>query len=158
MAKIFIRTANTYGPRPKGLVCPEKGKAQQQFKDECDINVILKRFGITGKLPTNVAMPLQGDFSEVMDYHTAQTVMAHANQGFMRMPAEVRARFYNDAGLFVDFISDPNNAEDARKMGVALPEGWGAPPLAGTPQNAPEVPPAPSGGATPPNTPPAGQA
>ena len=50
----FMRTPYNYDTDEvsvdSGLVCPEPTLAQQQFKDEADINLILERFGRTGEL------------------------------------------------------------------------------------------------------------
>lgn len=99
--------------------CPSKTK--QSFKEECDINTIVRRFGLTGELPSNVRMPQYGDFEEVMDYHTAMNAIRAAQESFQAMPAEVRARFGNDPGRFVDFCSDEANREEARKLGLLRP-------------------------------------
>ena len=89
-----------------GLDCQDPTLAQQNFRDECDINTIVKRFGITGQLPENVRMPTYGDFLQVNDFHSAMNAVAAAGEAFDAMPADVRARFNNDPGAFVDFCSD----------------------------------------------------
>lgn len=120
---IFLRSSYNYdmdySSDRYALRCKDPTRAQQQFKEECDINTIVKRFGITGKLPENVKMPLQGDFAEVRDYQDALNKMIEADEAFMKMPAEVRERFQNDPGKFVDYVSNEENVEDARKWGLA---------------------------------------
>lgn len=103
-----------------GLVCSDPTLAQQQFKEESDINNILKQFNITGQLPQGVSMPQYGDFSEVTDYHTALNLVIKADDAFMALPAHVRARFNNDAGELVAFVSDPSNNEEAQKLGLTI--------------------------------------
>ena len=96
---------------------------QQSFKEDCDINTIVRRFGLTGQLPQDVRAPTYGDFTAVTDFHSAMNALREAQEAFMLMPAEVRERFRNDPGAFVDFCSDPANAEEARKLGlVDVPE------------------------------------
>lgn len=118
----FVRSAYNYdlaeASDASALTCPEPTRAQQQFIDECDINTIVRRFGITGQLPTDVRMPLQGDFTEVVDYQTAHNMLIAADAAFMQMPAEVRKRFNHDAAAFVDFCSDPANRDEAIKLGL----------------------------------------
>jgi len=97
------------------------GKTIQSSKDEADINTIVKRFGLTGQLPQNVRVPLNADFDGVFDFQTAMNTINDAQRAFMAMPAEVRKRFGNDPGEFVDFVSDPKNQEEAVKLGIALP-------------------------------------
>lgn len=104
-----------------GLYCDDPSLAQQSGKEDADINVIVKRFGITGQLPTNVNMPMSMDFEGIFDYHTAMNLITSAQQGFMEMPADIRSEFNNDPGAFVDFVSKPENRERAEKLGLVLP-------------------------------------
>lgn len=91
---------------------------QQQFKEECDINTIVKRFGLTGELPENLNFPKSGDFTGVTDFHTAMNVVRRAEEEFMELPAELRSRFGNDPGTLLAFLEDPKNKEDAIKLGL----------------------------------------
>lgn len=122
---MFLRTAYNYDPdtvsRETGLECSDPSLAQQQFKDECDINVLLTRFAITGQLPSGVRAPQYGDFSAVTDYHSALNAVIEADRSFMEMPADIRSRFNNDPGAFVEFCSDPGNHDEAVKLGLVLP-------------------------------------
>lgn len=102
----------------------EPSKTKQSFAEECDINTIVKRFHLTGELPTNVRMPTYGDFTEIPDFHSAMNAIALAGEAFDRMPAEVRARFNNDPGAFVDFCSDPKNKAEAAKLGLIDADKW----------------------------------
>lgn len=103
------------------LKCEDPSLAVQSQKEESDINEIVRRFGLTGKLPENVRVPEYGDFVVVDDYQSALNVVRQAGEAFMQMPAEVRARFDNDAGKFVDFCNNPKNLEEARALGIANP-------------------------------------
>lgn len=94
---------------------------QQSFKDDADINVIVRRFGVTGQLPQDVRVPRYGDFTAAMDFHESMNLILEAQRAFMEMPSEVRSRFNNDPGSFVDFVSDPKNQDEARKLGIADP-------------------------------------
>lgn len=118
-----------------GLLCPEPTRAQQQFKDEVDINTIAKNFGMTGRLPENVRMPTYGDFGDVADYQTALNAARRAAHSFMQMPAEVRARFENDPQRFLEFCSDSANREEAAKLGLVA-----APPVPASVPPPPEAP------------------
>lgn len=107
--------------RETSLFCQEPTRAQQQFKEECDINTIVKNFGLTGEMPSNVRMPLSADFVETTSYQEALNQLIAADEAFLQYPAELRARFENDPGKFVEYVSDPKNVEDARKWGLARP-------------------------------------
>lgn len=150
--KFTLRCEGQYDPdeasNASGLSCPEPTLAQQQFKDDCDINTILERFAITGVLPQGVQAPQFGDFTDAMDYHSALNAVIAADQAFMALPASVRSRFNNDAGAFVEFCSDPANATEAEGLGLVVPRPGrgqatgqaGAAPAAGGTGDAPASP------------------
>lgn len=104
-----------------GLECTDKSLAVQSSAAECDINTIVKRFGLTGQLPVDVAMPKYEDFEAVWDFKSAMDMVAEAKNAFMRFPAVVRDRFRNDPNELIAFAADPGNLEEARKLGLAMP-------------------------------------
>jgi len=122
----FFRTAYNYDrdevSDATGLSCGEPTRTQQQFKEECDINTIVRRFGVTGQVPTTLAPPMQGDFLNAPDFRSAMDLIVAARESFMEQPSHVRARFHNDPAEFVDFCSNRDNLAEARKMGIAMPE------------------------------------
>lgn len=121
----FCRSAYNYdrdaASDESALKCEDPSRTQQSFAEECDINTICRRFGVTGMLPQNVAPVLDSQFHEIFDYQSALNVMRQADESFMMMPAHVRARFHNDAGEFVDFVSDEDNRAEAVKLGLVMP-------------------------------------
>jgi phage internal scaffolding protein len=120
---VFIRTPYNYDMSKvsdeTGLLCEDASLAVQNAKDESDINTIVRRFGLTGELPSDIQMPQSGDYTGVGDFHSAMNVVAKANQEFLRVPAEIRARFLNDPQRFSEFFNDPSNQEEAIKLGLA---------------------------------------
>lgn len=137
----FLRTAYNYdmndAGNESGLRCTDPTLAKQSFKDECDINKIVERFGLTGELPTNIAVPEYQDFTQIYDYHSALNAVAQANEAFEELPAKMRQRFQNDPETFVNFCTDPRNREELTRMGLLKPEDQLPLPVV------PEVPPAP---------------
>lgn len=102
-----------------GLACAVgSSMAKQSFAEEVDINTIVRRFGLTGELPSAVRMPEYGDYAGVSDFKTAMDALAVANEAFDAMPASVRARFHNNPDEFVNFCLDDKNIEEARKLGL----------------------------------------
>jgi phage internal scaffolding protein len=118
----FLRTPYNYDADKvsdeTGLSCPEPTLAQQNFKDESDINYIVRQFGITGELPGKPLSPQYGDFTGVLDYHSAVNAVLAAQDDFMELPAQMRARFDNDPAQLIDFLGDENNREEAIKLGL----------------------------------------
>ena len=94
----------------------------QSQSEDADINVLMARFKVTGQMPSNVRVPTFGDFTGVKDYQSALTALADAQDSFMQMPANVRARFENNPQLFVEFCSDRGNLAEMRALGLAVPE------------------------------------
>jgi hypothetical protein len=118
----FLRTPYNYDvdkvSDETGLLCPEPTLAQQNFKDECDINNIVRQFGLTGELPSQPLSPQYGDFTGVLDYHTAVNAVLAAQDQFMELPAQLRARFDNDPAKLIDFLDKQENREEATKLGL----------------------------------------
>lgn len=94
----------------------------QAHAEDADINVLMRRFGITGKMPDNPKIPTYGDFSQITDYRTALDAVRRAHEGFMEIPAPIRAQFDNDPQLFMEFCENPENLEAMRNMGLAKPK------------------------------------
>lgn len=121
----FFRTPYNYdrdaASDDSGLLCEDPSLAQQSMKDECDINNILARWVQTGELAGNPRTPSYGDFTGIGDYHTALNTVIAAQESFMALDAKLRARFHNDPGEFLDFVSNPDNLDEMRELGLAEP-------------------------------------
>jgi len=101
-----------------GLACKDATRAQQHHKDECDINTIMYRFGQTGQLPVNTLNGTYGDFSGVMDYHTAMNALIASEEQFDALPSKLRARFDNQPYKLIEFLNDPKNKDQAIELGL----------------------------------------
>lgn len=125
VTNVFLRTENNYdrdaASIAAGLKCMDETRTKQSFKEECDINTIMRKFNVTGQLPQNVHAPTYEDFSDVTDFHTAMNAIVAANESFDKMPAETRYRFNNDPQRFVEFCSDGGNRAEMIKMGLIPP-------------------------------------
>jgi len=123
MTKIFLRTEFNYDmdavSRETGLCCADDSLAVQSAKEETDINTIVRRFGLTGELPSDVDMPQSGDYAGVGDFHAAMNVVRKAQEEFLRVPADIRARFQNDPQKFTDFFNAEENQDEAIRLGLA---------------------------------------
>jgi len=118
----FLRTPYNYdtdaASNESGLHCEDASLAQQHFKDECDINNILRQFNITGLLPEAPLSPRYGDFTGIGDYHTALNQVIAAEDEFMSLPAQIRARFENDPSQLIEFLNNPENRNEAIDLGL----------------------------------------
>lgn len=120
---MFSRNGFNYDPdqasEATSWYSDQPSMTQQQFRDECDINTIVRQFGITGKLPEAVYQPTYGDFLVVEDFQGSLHAIQRATDSFMMLPANVRERFQNDPGKFVDFCSDPRNVAELKELHVS---------------------------------------
>ena len=126
MKTVFCRSPYNYdmdlASDKHGLDCKDDSLAQQQFKEDSDINTIVNRFMKSGVLPTPVNMPQYIDYEGVFDYQTAMNSVRAADEQFMRMDSKVRARFNNSPQEFLAFFADPANADEAIRLGLAVPK------------------------------------
>lgn len=122
----FLRTPYNYDMNEASNECgaPDFGEDRtiQSEKDNSDINVIVKRFGLTGQMPPNPRIPQFGDYTGINDFQTAMNVVREAQEAFLSLPAEIRSRFGNDPQAYLEFCSNPENAEQMVKLGLAVPK------------------------------------
>lgn len=118
----FLRTPYNYdqdqASEESGLLCSEQTLTKQSFKDECDINYIVKQFGVTGNIPVSPLEPSYGDFSGVSDYHSALNQINAANEAFMALPSKLRAKFDHDPNALLNFLNNESNRDEAIELGL----------------------------------------
>jgi len=131
----FISAYDNHDARSNetGLKCMDSSLTQQQFKEESDINTIVDRFMKTGHLPEPASMPQYVDYEGVFDFQSAMNVVRQADENFMRMDAKVRARFHNSPQEFLEFFANPDNADEAVRLGLAVPQAKESPPAVDVP-------------------------
>lgn len=113
--KFYERHAVRTAPRGESLT-------KQSFKDETDINGIMRRYQETGLIEhVKKYEGRYGDFSGIPDYQTALQKVIDAQEMFNSLPSSIRNRFQNDPGEFLAFATDPKNADALIEMGLAKP-------------------------------------
>lgn len=117
----------------------EADMADQSFKMDCDVNFIVQKYLKTGQithLAKNVGKYM--DVSEIPDLQTALTTVQKAQEAFDSLPAELRARFANSPVEMVNWLQDPQNDEEAIRLGLKVkidsPPGSESPAPAGDPK------------------------
>lgn len=97
----------------------DDGRTKQSFKDECDINKLLKKAATPNALAhlMKYPAPVYGEF-EGYDLLEAHRMVNKANHIFSELPSEVRNEFNGDALAFAKFASDPRNN---KRLGELLP-------------------------------------
>lgn len=96
-------------------------RTKQAFRDECDINNIMRRYEKDG-LIAHVARVngSYGDFTDPPSYQEALNKVISAQDMFMTLPAKLRFRFGNDPQQFLAFVQDEANAEEMYALGLAV--------------------------------------
>jgi hypothetical protein len=98
---------------------------RQEFRDECDINVLMSKYDahvIGGPGNLGPMVPVYFDFADLpQDLMSYMEFMSGAEKAFMTLPAVVRKHFDNSALDFVAYASDPGNIAQMREWGLAAP-------------------------------------
>lgn len=104
------------------LRCILPSLTKQAPKEECDINVIMRRYAQTGVAPGTPAVASYGDFYGPEDYLEAQLTLKASEAQFQGLPATVRERFHNSPMQLLQFVQDRANLAEARKLGLLREE------------------------------------
>ncbi len=95
------------------------GRTKQSFKDETDVNAIIKKHTRMGTLSHLEQWGgSYGDWSD-FDFQTAQNQIANANSMFEQLPAAVKNKFANSPEKFLEYVNDPDNRDE---LHTKLPE------------------------------------
>lgn len=95
--------------------------AKQEFKDECDINVIINRYKKTGNIyHLNQSEPAYG-VAEPVTYHEALNLVMAAQEQFEQLPSQARKRFNNNPTEFMEYIHSNPDKKELFEMGLLDP-------------------------------------
>lgn len=100
---------------------PNSDYTKQEFKNECDINIIMAQYQYTGEIPNLNAHPGVYQDCTGLDYMEHMNKIVEANNLFAEMPSKIRNRFNNDPAAFLDFVNDENNIPEMRTLGLLKP-------------------------------------
>lgn len=106
--------------KEKGLTFKKPSMTQQHFKDDCDINVIVRRFN-AGQINTMPLAMNEGFYADVSDLGSYQDANARVNSikdYFANLPSSVREKFNNSVDDFVAFASSDNSRDAFIEMGI----------------------------------------
>lgn len=104
----------------KGLIFKKPSMTQQHFKDDCDINVIVRRFN-AGQINTMPLAMNEGFYADVSDLGSYQDANARVNSikdYFSNLPSSVREKFNNSVDEFVAFASTSDSRSAFIEMGI----------------------------------------
>lgn len=113
----FFQRGDRLG-RPVISCSKEESRTKQSFKDECDINFIMKRYEKTGVIDfVNRRAARFGD-ATAQDFHESMCLVRDASAAFDGLPAHLRSRFQNDPEQLLAFLDDDENRAEAVKLGL----------------------------------------
>lgn len=103
---------------------------QQHFARDADLNTIIKRYGITdGAIPPAALDPKYfGDFTDEADFRDHLERIRNAENRFNALPANIRSMFDNDMIFMHDWVTAPENVEEAVKLGLLQKQSVTPPP------------------------------
>jgi len=114
------------------VTAPQGGESmtQQAMKNDCDINVIIKRHAQTGNIShLNPKAPLYLDCTQVRDLAGAIELQEEALDNFATLPSAVRKACNNDPVEFMDMIHTVEGTEELAQAGLEFepetPQGGG---------------------------------
>lgn len=90
---------------------------KQSFVAEADINTIVSRYDKSGVLPSGERSPTFGDFTN-LDYRRIQNQIVEVNEMFASLPPELRRVHGNDPAALMDWLANPENRDEAIKLGL----------------------------------------
>ena len=105
---------------PDAIFCLDESLTKQEFKEECDANEILRRASNGQDLSSilNSRVAQYGDFTNIPDFRESMNFVARANGMFMELDWKLRERFHNDPAKMLEFLQDPENRDEALKLGL----------------------------------------
>ena len=100
----------------------EPSLAKQSFKNECDINQLMRKYQKTGVIEhLNTHQGDYGNFIGFEDYQISLNRILEAEDAFSTIPSEIRNKFSNDPAKFLEFVQNPANLAEMQEMGLANP-------------------------------------
>lgn len=109
-------------PKIPGWNSEQESKVQEQFADACQTDTIIRKYNTMGLNPFIATGSSQYlDTTQIPDFFVAQNAQVKVKEFFEGLPADIRLEFDNDPMQFAEVVSDPQNADYLREIGVLEP-------------------------------------
>lgn len=100
----------------------EPSRVQQQFLEASDINNIMRKYHQTGMVThLNHNPGRYADLTKIKNYQDSLQTVINAEAAFMTLSSDVRKRFSNSPQEVINFLQNPNNLDEAVKLGLVKP-------------------------------------
>jgi len=116
-----IKTTRANGSTKIVTVNEEPSLTQQQFKDQTDVNNIMKKYKDTNSIPYSphrYGRGISADNTMLPTYQESLDLIIKADESFASLSAATRKRFHNNPTEMINFLQDPNNKDEATKLGL----------------------------------------
>ena len=118
MSTIF-KTSLSEMKEKAGIKFTEPTRTKQDFKNDCDVNEIMRRFNATGIVShVSEMQPVYGDVRNFDDYAKNLAYVRQADDAFAALPSNVRAELDNNPANLVSFIQNPANRDRCIELGI----------------------------------------
>lgn len=109
-------------PKIPGFSSEMESKVQEQFADACQTDTIIRKYNMMGVNPFIAAGESQFlDTTQIPSFVAAQNAQIRVKEYFEGLPSDIRLEFNNDPMQFAEVVSDPQNADYLREIGVLEP-------------------------------------
>lgn len=117
MTKSIFITRYNYKP-VKGIINTQESKTYQECKDDCDINVMYRKYLSKGFTPPNIAQleMRYADISEAKTYEDAMNIQEDVKQLFDKLPSQIREDCDYNVDNFIELISSNFDDEKLREF------------------------------------------
>lgn len=96
----------------------DAGLTQQHMAPATEIDSIMGRYYASGEMPRAKQLAEYGDFDDSMDLQDMLYQLSRGQQAFSQVPSGIRAKFENNPGIFLDWIHDEANYDEAAGLGL----------------------------------------
>lgn len=117
MKEIIVRPNGT---KKVVTINNEPSRTSQQWKDIVDVNNIMKKYKKTGTVThlRNAENGVYMDLTEIQDYMGSLLQIKKAEEAFQQIPAVLRQRFNQDPSQLISYLQNPENHDEAIKLGL----------------------------------------
>lgn len=97
----------------------DPGETDPSHAKDCDINNIVATYHKTGVFPEAGAQVF-ADVADAPSYQDAMQIVINAENAFMALDATTRRKFDNDPTQMLRFLENPENVQEAIKLGMMV--------------------------------------
>lgn len=112
------KVRNAFDRKRLQTIVNSEGGAQQQFKDECDVNMIVDMYVKTRD--PRYLNPNEANYGVMpsQTFHEAMNIVVQGQQMFEELPSEVRKKFDNNPSQFLQYMDGNPDTNELYELGL----------------------------------------